>query len=334
MKRIIWALVAAIIVAVIPASPAMASVPQPDTSPSVIQVDVFRNLRETGDMLYVIYANIPYATIPDIPVDEAYWWELQSSETTLGGTTGYAYNSYGYGYNVYSMYFSADDVADLGMVWGTPYELMLNQSPSQFETPTYFTFNINAGDYTSYSESAENRAALSARILELANHLDNDWGLSSTHSLLSETDTGSALSVYGSAFFRGAIFGLQSMAPDAFSTVIRDIDIDERDWDPEYSDNLSTQWSGTWIDTAKAAGTALFGTDYDLLSIIILTTLCAGLLFANIAVTGDHWNGLIDVAFLAVIGARLGMYDMAFLILIAALCWFYIGTKIWFRVMQ
>src|SRR6056297_2070596 len=109
MKRIIGALVVAIFMAVISASPAMASVPQPDTIPSVIQVDVFRNLRETGDMLYVIYANIPYSTIPDIPVDEAYWWELQSSGTALGSTSGYAYNTYGYGYNVYSMYFSADD---------------------------------------------------------------------------------------------------------------------------------------------------------------------------------------------------------------------------------
>jgi len=88
------------------------------------------------------------------------------------------------------------------------------------------------------------------------------------------------------------------------------------------------------VDTAQAAGRALFGTDYDLLSIIILLGLSAGLLFANVQLTGDAWNGLIDVAAFGVIGARLAMYDLAFLILVAAMCWIYISAKIWFGMIR
>ena len=59
-----------------------------------------------------------------------------------------------------------------------------------------------------------------------------------------------------------------------------------------------------------------------------------GLLIGNISLTGDHWNGLVDVAVIGVIGARLGMYDFAFLMLVAALCWIYIGTKVWFGMIK
>ena len=110
--------------------------------------------------------------------------------------------------------------------------------------------------------------------------------------------------------------------------------MEARTWDTAYADNISAQWGGTWIDTAQAAGKAFFNTDYDLFSIILVLGLGMMLLVGNIMVTGDHWNGMIDVGFLAVITARLGMYDLAILILIAALCWFYIGTKVWFGMIR
>ncbi len=116
--------------------------------------------------------------------------------------------------------------------------------------------------------------------------------------------------------------------------VIRTIDVPERTWDPEYSENVTSQWEGTWIETAQEGGKALFGTTYDLLSIIMLLGMCGGLLIGNIMLTGDHWNGLIDIVAFGVIGARLGMYDLAFLILIAALCWIYISAKIWFGLIR
>jgi len=309
----------------------------PDSDPT-IDTNIYRNSIETGDMLVVIYANIPYAVPPSTPVTETFIWELidEDDVTKLGSTVGYAYNDDGYGYNVYSMYWSAAEFAALGMVYGggESYTIRLSGNPAVFDTPPIYNFVVNAGDYSALTVKADVQAELAARILTIADDLYNKWGLSATTALVEQTEAGTALSVYGEAFFRGAIYGLQAMAPTVFSVIIRVIDIDPREWDPEYSENVTSQWEGTWVETSQEAGKVLFGTDYNLLFTIILLAMCGGLLIGNIMLTGDAWNGMIDVSVLGVIGARLGMYDLAFLILIAALCWIYIGTKIWFGMIK
>jgi hypothetical protein len=65
------------------------------------------------------------------------------------------------------------------------------------------------------------------------------------------------------------------------------------------------------------------------MSIIILLALCVALIFINLSLTSDHWNALIDVSFLLIIGARLGAYSLLYLGLVAAVCVIFIGTKVW-----
>jgi len=314
------------------ATPAYADTLDPDSDPTIDEINVYRNVLETGDWLLIVLANIPYGTIPDTPVTQTYRWQLMDTDniTELGNTLGTNYNDDGYGYNVYSMYWSAANVTGLDMVWNTSYQLRLSGNPVVFVTPPVYNFNINAADYSTLTATADVKAGIAARILTLAGDLDSKWGLAVTYSLLTQNETATVLSIYGEAFFRGAIYGLQAMAPAAFSVVIRAIDIDDRVWDDEYADNLIAQYAGTWVDTAKAAGMVLFGTTYDLLSIIILLVLSGFLMYGNTTLTGDHWNGFIDVALLAVIGARLAMYDLAFLGLTAFICFFYISAKIWY----
>jgi len=318
------------------ATPVYADTLDPSSTPTIEDINNYRNLIETGDWLTLVYANIPYDTPPDTPVTETFIWSFIDIDgmTELGSTVGTNYHDDGFGYNLCSMYWSAANVTALGMVWGTTYTLRLSGNPTVFDTPPIYNNTINAADYSSETVQATVQAELAARILTIASDLDNKWGLASTSSLLTQNETATVLSVYGEAFFRGAIYGLQAMAPTVFSVIIRVIDIDPRDWDPEYSENLTAQWGGTWVDTAQEAGKALFGTSYDLLSIIILLVMCGGLMVGNIQLTGDHWNGFIDVALLSIIAARLGMYDLAFLILVAFLCWFYIGTKVWFGIIR
>lgn len=318
-------------------TPAYADTPDPDSTPTIEQFNVYRNMRESGDLLVLVYANIPYSDIPDTPVTETFIWSLIATDnvTELGSTVGYAYNisthqADGYGYNVFSMYFDADNVTALGIIWGTSYTIRLSGNPAVFDTPPIYNYTISASAYSDLTTQADVQDELGLRILTIAKDLNSKWGLSATYSLVTELEAGTALSVYGEAFFRGAIFGIQSLAPGIFSVVIRTISVPERTWDPEYSENVTRQWEGTWIETAQEGGKALFGTTYDLLSIIMLLVMSGGLLIGNIMLTGDHWNGLIDVTAFGIIGARLGMYDLAFLILIAALCWIYISAKIWF----
>ena len=346
-KRRLLIILGLLVVLLLPATPVYADTPDPDSTPTVVQINVYQNMREAGDWLVLIYANIPYGLVPDQPVTETFIWSMINTDnvTELGSTVGYAYNvgTYqddGFGYNVYSMYWDSDNVTELDLDWNTNYPIRLAGNPAVFDTPPVYNYTIGISDYStevddsSVTAQADVQAELAERVLFLAADLDVKWGLSATYSLLIEEETGPKLSTFGQAFFRGAIYGLQALAPGVFPTEIRLIDVEARDWDTEYSENVTGQWGDTWVDTAQAAGKALFGTDYDLLSIIMLLVMGTGLLIGNIMLTGDHWNGLVDVAVIMVIGARLGMYDLAFLILVAALCWMYIGTKVWFGMIR
>ncbi len=324
-------LVLLLVIFVMCATPVYADTPDPDSTPGIESFNVYRNLLETGDWLLVIYANIPYSTLPDTPIHQTFIWRLIDIDgvTELGDTVGYAYNDDGYGYNVYSMYWSAAEVTANGMVWNTAYTARLSGNPAVFDTPPTYNYTIAIGDYSTLTVTADVQAELGARILTIAADLDNKWGVPVTPSLITEAEAGTVLSLYGEAFFRGAIFGIQALAPTIFSVIIRNLDVVDRTWTDNYTSNLTTMWAGTWIETSQEAGKALFGTDYDLLSIIMLLSMSVGLIVGNIMLTGDHWNGMTDAAILMVIGARLAMYDFAFLLLIAALCWIYISAKIW-----
>jgi hypothetical protein len=194
MKRL-WLLsvCAALLASLLVAAPARADTPYPDSTPTLEQVDVYRNLLETGDSLYVIYANIPYATPPDTDITDTFIVRLIDTDgtTVLGSTVGYAFNDDGYGYNVWSMYFPAAD----GLVWEALYTLRLSGNPAVFVTPPIYNVSIAASDYTDLTTQAENRSALAVRILALADDLDNKWGLAATASLLVESEAGTVLSI-------------------------------------------------------------------------------------------------------------------------------------------
>jgi hypothetical protein len=330
MKKLLAALVIALAaVLVIAAVPTFAATLPPDSDPEILSMKVYRNLRETGDWLVVIYANIPYATPPDDPVTEVYLWQLIDTDgaTVLGSTVGFAYVSSGYGYNVYSLYFSAD--ASLEWQPDPPYTLTLKGNPlAGFADPPLYNYTITNEDYTLFSLPDDVRTELAADVLAIADDLHEKWGLTDT-SLVNEDETGRTLSIYGQSFFRGAIYGIQALAPALFPLAVRDITLEDRAWDEAYSAALEEQYHATWVDSARAAGAALFGTGFDMVSLIILLVGFAGVVIANICLTGDHWNGLVDGMFLMVIAAKISLYPLGYLGLINGMCYIYIGARLW-----
>lgn len=326
MKRILIALlIACCIIGSFP-SVAYADTDDPDSTPTIEEVNVYRNLLEDGDRLIVVYANIPYGTPPSTDVTDTFIWQLVDTDNTtvLGTTVGYAFFNDGYGYNVYAFYFSAAD----NLTWGEQYIIRLKGNPAVFDNPPSYDYYISASDYTSLTTSADNKVALAATVIALATNLNSEWGLDSDEYLTAEVEVGTVLSLYGEAFFRGAIYGLQGLAPRAFSVSVGDIEAPDREWDEEYSENLTSQWSGTWIETAQEAGAALFGTTYDLTSILLVLLLCVGTFVGNVMITQSPWDALVDVGFVGVICARLGLYPLGFLGLLVALAWIFIGIKI------
>jgi len=328
-RRIFISMLVAILAALLISSPVYADTPDPDDTPALVQVDVYRNLLETGDRLYLAYINIPYATLPDTDVTDTFILRLIDTDgtTVLGSTVGYAFNDDGYGYNVWSMYFDAA----AALTWEALYTLRLSGNPAVFDTPPVYNFSIGAGDYTSLVTSAENKAGLATRIIAIADDLDNKWALAVASSLLAETEAGTVLSIYGESFFKGCIYGLQALAPAAFAYVIYNVEITDRTWSSNYTDVLQDQWAGTWVEEARTGSTDFFGTSFDLLTLLLLMAACVAVFLANMGIGsgGEIWAGMTDVTFVLVAGARLGMYGLAYLALIAALAVIYIGIKVW-----
>ena len=323
MKK--FSILIAILLILIIAIPALA-IALPDSTPTVEAINVYRNLLETGDRLFVIYANIPYASTPDIPVTEAFVWRLIGTDnvTELGQTTGYAYKNSGYGYNVYSFYFSAADA----LTWGLVYNIRLSGTPAAFATPPEYNYQVNITDYTSETTQAQNQQDLADRIIILADSLDTHWGLSGTTSLLFQSETGTVLSWEGEGVFRGAIYGCQALAPTAFRLVVTDIIAVDRTWTDNYTANLTGQFAGTWIEPAKTGGGTMFGLGYDLFSIILMAIFCGLIIWANMIFTHDHWNALVDVGILLVAAPHIDLIPLSFTALICALFVIYEGTKV------
>lgn len=318
-----------IIAVVVPAGKAFAT-DQPDSAPTATFY-VYRNLLETGDWLLVIDQNIPYTTIPDEPIWQTYQWRMIALDgvTELGMCLPYTFNDNGYGSSVASMYWDSGNVTAAGMVWNTAYTLRLSENPANFDSPTQWDFSLAAADYSSLTATEDVKAELASRILLLAQNLDIAWGLGATYSLLNETETGTVLSIYGEAFFRGAIYGLQGLCPQVFAYVINDVDLTPRTFTAAYVTTLENQWTGTWVDTAKTAGASLFGTGWDLASMLL--TLLAAIIIAIVAIllSGDAWHGIADARTVFIISTRLGFFNLGFLSILAACAVIYGSARMW-----
>ncbi len=325
------ALLAVGLSALLPAGPVYADTPDPDTAPSVLSFNVYRHLLEDDDYLLIIYANIPYATPPDTPVNETFIWRMIDTDdvTELGSTVGFAYNDNGFGNNVYSMYWSAANVTDLGIVWGTEYTVTLSGNPAVFDTPPKYNYTIDSTDYTTFSSSADIKLDMGTRVITIALDLNIKWALTATLNLTQESEIGTILSIYGEAFFRGAIFGLQGMVPQIFRYVVTDMEVTAREWDTDYVTSLEDQWSGTWVGTAKEAGALLFGTGYDLLSLMFVAGMSLGVIIGNLMTSGDTWAGIIDASFVLLLSTKLAFFGLGYLGLIAAMCMIYIAARLW-----
>jgi hypothetical protein len=330
MKKRLAIIILAVLAAILTmAAPAWAMDP-PDSTPTA-QFYVFRHLLEPDDWLLLIYQNIPYVSTPDEPVWQTYMWRFIDTDniTEFGAALSVSWNHNGYGYNLTSMYFNASDVKDSNMIWDTPYTLRLSGNPSNFAAPPVYYFNLATGDYSTANSTATSQAALCTTIKKVASDLDVVWALGVTYSLLNETESGTVLSIYGESFFRSAIYGLQGLCPQVFAYVIADINLTERTFGSNYAMALEDQYTGTWVQTAKDAGKALFGTNYDLTAIIfsILGAIVIGV--CSIMLSGDAWHGIADARTGLIAATRLGFFGLGFLGMLAAIAVLYGASRLW-----
>jgi len=331
VRKLGISLISALLAILALATPALA-IALPDSSPTIISKDVFRNVLETGDFLVIIEENTPYASTPAVTYPEAFVWRLIDTDgsTELVQALGYTTNADGYGYNVISFYLSAAEVTALGISWQDGLFLRLSGTPTAFATPPMYNFSIVTSDYSSLTATADVKTAIAALIIDMANDLNVAWGLATADSLLVETETSTVLSLDGQAFFRGAIYGVQSMAPLAFPMTISDVDVEDRIFTTDYADNLSVQHSGNYIGTGLSAGATFLDSSYNLFGLLLVLGICFVLIFGHWYLTGGNvMRGLVESAPALVIGTRIGLMGMGELGLIAAIALLYSVAKMW-----
>ena len=162
LLRVMVILLSVLIPSLIFATPAYA-IDLPDSTPTVEDVNCYRNILETGDFLIIIYENTPYEDTPSMDYSEAFVWRLFDTDnvTELGQALGYDYNENGYGYNVISFYFDADDAP----TWGAQYSLRLSGTPAAFDDPPVYNYEITASDYSGLTATTAVKTAVSALII-------------------------------------------------------------------------------------------------------------------------------------------------------------------------
>lgn len=327
MQRLIMVMLVSIAVMLSLASPVYAT-DLPSSAPSIDDIAIYRNVLATGDMFIFFKENTPYTVIPtDHGYSEAFVWQLYdpTDTTEIARTVGYNYNDNGYNQNVIGFYFSAATAPP----WGAAYFLKLTGTPLAFTTPPTYQFPIEAGDYSALTVQSEVQNAISNKVIEWAGDLNSEWGLTSTNYLTTSAQTSQSLSLEGETFFRGAVYGIQSLAPFAFQLVTLDVTSTDRTWSDNYTNALQAMYDGTYLETAQDAANTGLGASYNLAGLIGLLLMIGVVIGACIWVGGDVWGSMVIASGPLVIGGRMAMIGLGELGFIAAIMWLFISGKIW-----
>lgn len=208
---------------IIPAIPARAYLITPSSLsiPVPNGIKVFRNLAETGDLLYVFNYDIaiPSDNFSSTPASDSFMFRLYASDGTTRKATTSPYvfpffENNGYSKGVSSFYISASD-NQTGLAWGSGVSINFLGTPAFYSPTQNFTYQLTPGDYVTVTTQEDNRAQLKTFVLLLCDRLQSAYA-SSGVVLKSSSDSGIVLSSYGDMYFQGAIPGLPYLCPDLF----------------------------------------------------------------------------------------------------------------------
>ncbi len=309
MSRALWCLVVLLMLCslFVLAIPAQATVPyHPDSPPSIDQakIRINRNVAAAGDI--VIYApyNIPYDSVPSVLARQSFIFQLIGTDgtTELGAVTPYTYFDSGYNNGVISFYFAPGHT----LVWGTAYYIRISENPAEFSAPLYYNYLISTSSYTTFTSQEDNRVEMATYVVDLASDLESYY----SGTTLLETSGGRTVlaSPAGENYFRGAIYGLQSMTPSLFLVEIVPIDVTTTNWTTAQFDTYETRFTGTWVGTAQTATANQFGVSTaGLMGMVLIMLLSIGaVVLSTLKYEGKNAYGWAAVGLLLLMGALEG----------------------------
>jgi hypothetical protein len=253
--RKLFVIIASVITCLAIALPCF-SIANPDGGPTIDDVYAFRNVIDSGDMLFIVDESTDYTVLPAESATEAFIVKLIDTDgtTQLGSATIYNFHDKGWGESIIALYFSAASVTAKTMGWldaftvrldGNPVLTWPGAPPSDTATITNWSSNIN-------TSLVQNELAI--LILGLADSLNVDWSYVGTSlTLIQSTSDGNKLSAVGQAYFQGVLPGIQSIAPNAFSVSVTSPTIHKRTYGSGGATGLAGQLTGTPYDLTPVA---------------------------------------------------------------------------------
>ena len=183
---------------------------EPPTSLEVSGVWVYRNCREDGDQMYLVYYSINYTTNPDEDVSEAYLVRLMNGSDELAAVAPFAYHDDGYGNGVAAIYFTAGSAP----TWEGNYTMRLVGNPILSWNGTTPSAQLSTFDLWQDNQIGVTRTVLSSRIIALATNLETAWGL----DMVTADDEGQdVLTAFGLEYFVTVVPYLSEVAPYVYA---------------------------------------------------------------------------------------------------------------------
>jgi hypothetical protein len=249
----VLALIAVLIPQVVLADP-----PAP-TSVTLVNYYATNNLLETGDFFLLIDYNIAYSGgYPTVPASNAFTFRLfdPTGSTEIAdalpyvfttATTGFT-GTNGYGEGVVAYYFNSASAP----TWDLNYIIKVSGNPAEFSSPLEYDFQLPSAAYQS---SSDNATGLANELRTIATQLSIQWGI----PLLSDASATSVFTADGEGYFRNAIPGVQSLAPNIFEDQQEQSpDTTSASYDTNLSNTYQHRFDNSWVHTSLAAGADLF----------------------------------------------------------------------------
>jgi hypothetical protein len=216
MKRIVIAIFFALLFCLCFALPvSAATIPNPDISILVVSCQVVRSVIEDDDIAVVFHYGINYTAYPiTVPASESFFLRFYDIDgtTILAETKPYVYIDNGYNDNMASFYF--DKATAAGMTWQGAYQIGIVPNTLNFASPpANYYYVLSNTNYTVKTTPEDNHAVI---VDYLRNNAVALQGIYSGLTLLVTTDVGTVLTSDGDNWFRNAMPGVASFAPDLF----------------------------------------------------------------------------------------------------------------------
>jgi len=309
---------------------AQAAIVAPDSPPSLAETFVNRNLVETGDRLFYALYDIPYATLPSvdsvtIPADLMFVFRLMSADgaTELGTMTPFIYFDAGYNRGLISWYFPAS----ANITWDVAYIIRISQNPTYFPSPEYVDVVLSLDAYTSETGQEDNQGELATNLYDMGQRLESEYDV----TLFQSSGSQMILTTEGEQYFRGAISGLQVLAPSLFLIQYPTATIVSENWTTEQFNTYQHRFDGTWVGTSENATAEQFGGTADVVfAFIIIVPICLGfIIFASLKYRRAE-PGYLVAPLILTMGALLGWVPIALFATFYQLMAIYIAYLIFF----